>query len=646
MRVSLRTKTILLMLVTLACTVCPLMYMSLHYSKENLMEEYKADMKDLLNLAEYTIKANFSEILHIKALAITGERNVMTSNTHIAVSLLHQLRSTGESREHCAALLRSLSTGGQMEVLHKNGTTWDGQSVGLYAELAKNPETINTISKTIAHLTENETEEFISFPETASSILVCIVPIPHENSAIVVLSSLTPAIQHTETTLATLRANTAAMLNSLQTLGDDGGVFTLHTNPLRFNDSRKIPFSPEVLPLLDDAIRTGQTALTIPSEKGALLCMLKFMPRHQIVLLAAVSETELTADLNSLILQQRLYFAGLLLVGTVLAVLFSGHLISPLAHFSSMAQRLPHHDFSLGVPSETTTLPVTRNDEIGDLARGFAQMENLLHGAVHRLVQTVTAKERLERELQLAREIQEGILPKTFPVFPDHPEIRLFPHLVPAREIGGDLYDFFFVDDSTLCVAIGDVSGKGIAAALFMSITVTLLRTAMQPGVRPEQVLEKLNNDLALNNPQDMFVSLFLGLYNVHSGELCYAVGGHPLPIRVTPHLCEPLPCAEPDMTLGLFPNISYSGLVTRLEPGETLFLYTDGVTEATTGGMNFYGESRLVRCLASCAARSEPEIIRAVTEDLAAFVGEASQADDITMLLLRYNAAASGETS
>lgn len=643
MRISLRTKTILLMLVTLACTAGPLMYMSLRHSQESVKENYQTSMADILQLAEHTIASNFSEILHIKAIAISGERNVMESNTRLATALLRQLRDSGWSRERCAALLQSLCEDGQIVVVQQDGSTWDSKTSGLFGELAEDPSRLRFLLDVMDNLSESEAEEFINFVTSASSILAYVIPVPKENAAIITLHSLTPTIDLIEDFLKNLRKNTGEALDSLQTLGDDGGVFALHTDPLRPFSDRDLPFSPEALPMIEQALRENKTSLTVPSETGPMLCELKNMPLHHIVLLAAVSEETLNSSLHELALQQGSFFALILLAGTGLAVLFSGHLISPLARFSSVAKALPQNNFEDDAPQQTVALPVTRKDEIGDLARSFVEMEALLRGTVHRLVQTATDKERLESELNVAREIQEGILPKIFPPFPTQKDVSMYASLGAAREMGGDLYDFFFVDDQTLCVAIGDVSGKGVPAALFMSITVTLIRATMRPGVSPEVGMALINNALASNNPQDMFVSLFLGLYNPHTGDLRFSVGGHPLPVRIGPKRCEPLECAEPDMVLGLFPDLPYRGLSTRLEPEEGLFLYTDGVTEATSETKDFYGEDRLLRMLRRCPTLSEKDTVRAVAADLNRFVGSAAQADDITMLVLRRSVVTPG---
>ena len=633
MLISLRTKTILLMFITLVFTAGPLMYLSLRHSEESVRKNYAMAIGDILEMAENTIKSNFAEFQRFKTAMEQAETERFESETQNAAELLRSLRAAGWSFQHCEQVLAAISTRGHIALMREDGTPW---GMGL-SQLPPDVRDDNgrLLPEAIRDAIRSGDKDVISFSSGKYSALVCIVPVPQEKTAVVTLTFLEPLLKLLEQNTASLGQNLKTALNSLDTL-DDGVVAVFRTDTTELLIPPRKLLTREARDRIFEALNRGDESCSIPSESGPMLCYIQRMPDYRLMIVAGVAESELSDSFRELAVRQAGSFALTLLVGTLLAVLFGRHLIAPLVHLSSIVKRLPERDFTLNEPDESEELPIQRRDEIGELARSFAEMEELLRGTVSRLVQTATTKERLEGELNIAREIQEGILPKTFPPFPSRSELSLFASLLPAREIGGDLYDFFLVDDDTLCIAIGDVSGKGVPAALYMSITITLIRVAMRPGVSPEEGMSSVNEALTRGNPHGMFVSLLLGLYDLRTGELRFALGGHPPPIRVSEHGCTPLPGDDPDIVPGLVSGVVYRGFSTRLEPGEALFFYTDGVTEATSESGEFYQEARLLDTLRRFHDLSVDETVRAVLEDLLRFSGTTPQADDITMLMLR----------
>jgi sigma-B regulation protein RsbU (phosphoserine phosphatase) len=249
---------------------------------------------------------------------------------------------------------------------------------------------------------------------------------------------------------------------------------------------------------------------------------------------------------------------------------------------------------------------------------------------------------RLESELAAARKLQVGMVPHVFPPpTPDWP-IDLFAMMEPAREVGGDLYDFFDLPDGRLCFLIGDVSGKGMPAALFMARTKSVIRIATElmrgadggpPG--PAEVVGRVNRELAANNDDMMFVSLFLGMLDPATGELAYCNAGHNPPYRIKGN-----DLAEIDEPRGIILGVR-EGAVHQpgrltLAPGETLFLFTDGVTEANDPAAELFTEARLEAVLRAASGRASADLVRAVTAELAAYVAGAEPFDDVTMLALR----------
>jgi phosphoserine phosphatase RsbU/P len=333
---------------------------------------------------------------------------------------------------------------------------------------------------------------------------------------------------------------------------------------------------------------------------------------------------------------------GLMLVIFLLSALaayaFVKRISQPLEQLADHAGKLATQDFSEPVtgPSDIDHLPQKSRDEVGKLAESFITMEHALRRSISELKETTAAKERIESELKIARDIQMSMVPKTFPAFPHRPEFDLYAILVPAREVGGDFYDFFFIDDNHLCFAIGDVSGKGIPAALFMAVTRTLFRTSAGKVSMPDKILSLLNLEICRDNDACMFVTVFCAVLDIRTGEVEYSNGGHNLPYLVS-H-CEIAPLKNTGgMALGFTQDVTYRSEKLVLQAGDGLFLYTDGVTEAMDEGGNQFSEPRLEEFLHQVDASSATEIVRDAVDRVKSHSAGAPQSDDITALALKY---------
>ncbi|GAB7023127.1 SpoIIE family protein phosphatase [Salidesulfovibrio brasiliensis] len=319
----------------------------------------------------------------------------------------------------------------------------------------------------------------------------------------------------------------------------------------------------------------------------------------------------------------------LLLTGAMLWIARS--ISRPVRQLSDSAMEIAGGNLDAEIPTIET------EDEVGDLADSFNHMRTSLKTYIKDLTETTASKERIESELRIAREIQMGILPKLFPAFPDRPEFDIYASIEPAKEVGGDLYDFFFVDDDHFCFLIGDVSGKGVPAAFFMAVTKTLLKVICERGLDPGAALEKVNNDLAEENESCMFVTLFLCVMNIHTGEVRYGSAGHNPPILIRSGEAEWIPPLK-EPVAGPIEGMSYSTKTLQLSPGDTIFLYTDGVTEAMDNERTLYGEDRLMEHMKRYARKNAAEIVTSVDASIKEFTGGAEQSDDITMLAMRFN--------
>lgn len=287
-------------------------------------------------------------------------------------------------------------------------------------------------------------------------------------------------------------------------------------------------------------------------------------------------------------------------------------------------------------------IPGQSRDEIGQLASSFITMEKRLNTYLEELTETTATKERLHNELRIAGDIQLSMLPRGFKP-PAHDDGRynvdLYAAVKPTKEAGGDLYDFFYLDDDHLCFAIGDVSDKGMPAALFMTVVISVLRArSTQDHIgKPEEILRQTNELLIPQNAMCQFVTLFLGILNVRTGELVYSDGGHNHPFlrraNGTPEMME----FEGGVALGIMSGVIYPRHTMQLGPGDTLFLYTDGVTEAIAADESFYSDSRLQQVLSGIdPMASATTWVETSMQSVHDFAEGHSQADDITVMALR----------
>ncbi len=278
-----------------------------------------------------------------------------------------------------------------------------------------------------------------------------------------------------------------------------------------------------------------------------------------------------------------------------------------------------------------------RTEEVRHLTNAFRKMTRDLRMQMQELKYTTSMQQRLEGELAAARSIQMSMMTRRFPAFPDRAEIDIHAVVKPARAVGGDFYDFYFIDSDCLCLLIGDVAGKGVPAALFMAVSKTLLKANAARASSPAEMLAKVNEELCKESSSGMFVSLVLALLNVRTGEVEICNAGHPAPFRVAVgHEVKPLD-GRSGIALGAWRGVPYQAVRYKLEPGDTLVFFTDGITEALSPGEQFYTAGRLQRVLEPLAGMPAEQLTRAVVQDVRAFGAEHEQADDLTLLTVRW---------
>lgn len=284
-------------------------------------------------------------------------------------------------------------------------------------------------------------------------------------------------------------------------------------------------------------------------------------------------------------------------------------------------------------------IDIRTGDEIEELASAFMQMNLEVKEYIKKLYLVTAEKERIGAELDVAAHIQSSMLPCIFPPFPDRHEFDIYATMTPAKEVGGDFYDFFMVDERHLAIVMADVSGKGVPAALFMVIGKTLIKDHTQPGADLGTVFSEVNDILCTSNSEGMFITAFEGVLDLVTGELRFVNAGHEIPfISRAGGAFEPHKIRAGFVLAGM-EGLRYRAGVMELMPGDKLFQYTDGVTEATSAAKELYGMERLQNVLASVSDKAPQEILPAVKTDIDRFVGTAPQFDDITMLCLEYKA-------
>ncbi len=267
-----------------------------------------------------------------------------------------------------------------------------------------------------------------------------------------------------------------------------------------------------------------------------------------------------------------------------------------------------------------------------------ATLSDRTRALLERQVKDSKEKQQIASELEVATHIQTSMLPCVFPAFPSRKEFDIYATMMPAKDVGGDFYDFFLVDDNHLALVIADVSGKGVPAALFMVIAKTLIKDRAQEGTRPDEVFTKVNKLLCEANEEGLFVTAWLGVIEISSGRLDYVNAGHNPPLVRTNEREYEYLRTKCNFVLAGFEETKYCLCGLNLSIGDSLFLYTDGVTEATNERKELYGEKRLKDILNKNKEKTSKELIEAVKKDVDDFVGNASQFDDITMLSFCYH--------
>lgn len=336
------------------------------------------------------------------------------------------------------------------------------------------------------------------------------------------------------------------------------------------------------------------------------------------------------------------YFIAIFVATILMAYLFSRRmrktLVRPINAIADAAESYVDDKRSGKINSEHfANLNIHTGDEVENLSLVMADMERELTEYVKNITKITAEKERVSTELDMATKIQESMLPNIYPAFPDRTEFDIFAQMDPAKEVGGDFFDYFLVDDDHLCLLVADVSGKGIPAALFMMASKIILQNNAMMGKNPARILTDANNLICSNNQLDMFVTVWLGILELSTGKLTAANAGHEYPALKTPDGEYELYKDKHGFVVGGMGGISYKEYELTLKPGSKLFLYTDGVPEATNANDELFSNERMIKALNSNPDADPKETLTNVRKAVDDFVQDAEQFDDLTMLCLGY---------
>ena len=322
----------------------------------------------------------------------------------------------------------------------------------------------------------------------------------------------------------------------------------------------------------------------------------------------------------------------LVLLALVGALVVAQRIVKPLEHMTKRINTLSGSDSAFEMEKIYRT-----NDEVEILAESFAALSKKMRDYIAQITEITAEKERIGTELALATRIQADMLPNTFPAFPERPEFDIYASMDPAKEVGGDFYDFFLVDNDHLCMVMADVSGKGVPAALFMMASRIILASNAKQGKSPAQILTDTNATICQNNREEMFVTVWLGIFEISTGRLIAANAGHEYPVIMKPEGQFELIKDKHGFVIGGMEGVKYKEYELQLMPGSKLFLYTDGVPEATNGENELFGTGRMLAALNENTSAAAEEMLKNVRKAVDGFVKDAEQFDDLTMLGFEY---------
>lgn len=433
---------------------------------------------------------------------------------------------------------------------------------------------------------------------------------------------------------------------------EEGEAFEIPQNP----ESVEVTYSWEMdegysleedasVPIIREVIESRKPNLDLnlaESEFGALASayvpLLNSRGEYVAVIGADVAVQQVYEELNRI---TSILAAIVICIILVFSLLFTWYvrrnMIRPLQLLVDGAHNFVNNNYINGSGEVSEIVQIHTRDELQHLAEAFNKMSKDIAQYIKDVTSLTNERERVAAELAVATRIQESVLPHKFDIAPKLDDFRLYGTMDPAKEVGGDFYDFFMLDDNRLCMIIGDVSGKGVPAALFMMMAKSIIRDSMMRGNSLADAFIEANNTLVESNEQDMFVTVLCTLIDIRTGEMQIVDAGHGCPIRVNRQGEIDEIKTRRGLVLGAMEGLRYRTVEAQLVPGDMMYFYTDGVSEADNPEKELYGKDRIYHSIQKHWNGNLQQMLSGIRQDLAVFADGAPQADDITMLAIHY---------